>query len=106
MDRIQDQVCRPAFPLHAAEELAEVLCFKIHITAVPFQGMVFGELVDQFPHQGNRFQIGDGFQAVFFKIREVILDDLIAKRMIGMDVDLVGIRADDFEQTLAHGHRT
>ena len=26
--------------------------------------------------------------------------------MIGMDVDLVGIRTDDSEQTLAHGHRT
>ena len=26
--------------------------------------------------------------------------------MIGMNIDLVGIRTDDSEQTLAHGHRT
>ena len=96
LDGIQDQVCSPALPLHAAEQLAEVLGFKIYITAVPFQRMVFGKLVDQFPQQGNRFQIGDGFQAIFFKIREVILDDLVAEGMIGMDVDLVSVWSNHF----------
>ena len=68
--------------------------------------MVFRELVDQFPEQGNRFQIGDGFQAVFFKISQVVLDDLVAEGMIGMDVDLVSIWANHFQQALSHGHRT
>ena len=53
IDGIQDEVCTPTLPLHAAEQLAKIFCFKIDITAVSFQRMIFWKLVNQLTQQGN-----------------------------------------------------
>ena len=53
LDGIQNKVCSPTLPLHAAEQLAKIFCLKIDITAVSFQRMIFWKLVNQLTQQGN-----------------------------------------------------
>ena len=68
--------------------------------------MVFGESVNQFLEQFDLFQVGDGVKRCLFKQGKVFLYDVVAKCMERIDVYFISIRANELEQSFAHGYHT
>ena len=68
--------------------------------------VVFGEAVDQFFKKLDLFKFGYGIERRFFKEREVFLNDIIAKGVKRIDIDLICVGADEMLQSFAHGYHT
>jgi hypothetical protein len=65
--------------------------------------MVLGKSVDEGLEKLDPFQFGDRIESGLFEKRQVFLNDIVTERVKGMDVDLIGIRANKGKQPAAHG---
>ena len=64
--------------------------------------MILREGIHQLPQQLNLAEFGNRVQAVLLEIREIILDDVIAKCVEGINVHFIGIGTDKGKQTSSH----
>src|SRR5258708_36203319 len=67
---------------------------EINISPVSFKGMVFRKLIDQDLEELDPFQIGNRVEGGLFEKGEILLDNIIAKGVESMDMDLIGIGTD------------
>jgi hypothetical protein len=72
----------------------QVAHLEIDVPPVSFKGMALRELVDQDLEKLDPFQVGNRVEGGLFEKGEVLLDDIIAKGVEGMDMDFIGIRTD------------
>lgn len=101
-----DIIAGPAFALHEAEEGLQAGDLEIYVAPVALEGVILAEAVYKLLHQLNAFEVADGVEGGLFKEAEVVLDNVVAKGVEGVDINLVGIRADELGQSSAHGHHT
>ena len=101
---LADIIAGPAFALHEAEEGLEAVDLEIYVAPVALEGVVLAEAVYKLLHQLDAFEVADGVEGGLFKEAEVVLYDVVAEGVEGVDVDLVGVGADELGEAAAHGY--
>src|SRR3974390_2279835 len=92
-DTVINELRGPSFPFHCAEQTVQVLYFKIYIAAIAFQQMIFGKCIYQLFKKIDTLKIRNGIKCCLFKQAKVILDHIIAKSVICIDVNFICISA-------------
>ncbi len=104
IDPCFDEFRRPAFALHRAEQVFQVVDLVVYVAPVAFEGVAVGEAIDQLLVHLHAFQFGHGVQGGFLEGARIFLDHFVAEGVEGVDADLVGIRPDELEEPFAHGN--
>jgi hypothetical protein len=65
--------------------------------------MILWEAVDQDLEKLDPFEIGQGVQGGFFEEGKVLLYEIMAKGVEGMDIDFICVGADKGKEAAAHG---
>ena len=64
--------------------------------------MVLGKAIDQGLEKLDAFQVADGIQAGLLEKRKIFLNDIVAKRMESVDIDLIRVRANERQKPAPH----
>ena len=68
--------------------------------------MVLWEFIDQGFKKLDPFQLGNGIEGSLFKKGQVFLNDIVAKGVEGMNMDLIGVGANEGLESPAHSDGT
>ena len=66
--------------------------------------MVLRKVIDQLFQQLNSLEFRNGIQAAFFEVNQVVLYNIVTKRVEGADRYLVGGGSDELLKAFSHGH--
>ena len=88
---------------HDLEEAVELAGIEINIAAELAQDMALWQLIEHFVEQLCALEIADGLERAGAKIITIVLDNIIAESVEGIDINLVCRGAGDLYQPAAHG---
>ena len=101
-DALLELVFGPVFGLHLGEEILQVVFVVVGLVVAKAEGVGLGQAVHQLADDTDAFQLGEGLQSGAAEVVQVVLDDVAAEAVEGVDTDPVRLRADEAQQPLPH----